>query len=83
MTVRVGERYQHYKGGKYTVIAIGFLESDPSSVYVVYRSEYASSDMPAGTVWIRPLTEFEESVHVDGRTQKRFMKVRRTSARGK
>lgn len=75
MNVGVGERYKHYKGGEYTIIAIGRLESDPHVECVVYRAEYATHDMPKGTVWIRPRAQFEETILVEDVPTCRFSKI--------
>jgi hypothetical protein len=72
MKTIVGKRYRHYKGGEYTVIAVGHREEDPSKLSVVYRSEYDDPEYPIGTVWIRPLESFEEVISVKGEEVSRF-----------
>lgn len=52
--VRAGQRWRHYKGGVYTVIAVGLVEAtlDPMVVY-------AGHD---GIVWVRTLFVWLEEV---------------------
>ena len=55
-----GEHYQHYKGGRYEVLAVGRLSELRSEIMVVYRS------LERGHVWIRPLGMWGEYVeHAD------------------
>ncbi len=75
MNIEIGKQYKHYKGGTYTVVAIGRLESDPKKLCVIYRSEYDSIDFPKGTVWIRPHDDFEGSVVINGVTKERFSEI--------
>lgn len=49
--------YRHRKGCLYEVIAIGRSSNDCHQKIVVYKS-LEDSDFPAGTIWVRPLTEF-------------------------
>lgn len=50
--VRVGQRWRHFKGGEYDVVAVALLEAslDPAVVYVGHD----------GVVWIRALHVFLE-----------------------
>ncbi|HUA13465.1 MAG TPA: DUF1653 domain-containing protein [Candidatus Sulfotelmatobacter sp.] len=62
------EKFQHYKGGKYEIVATGFLE-DNEAPCVVYRSlEY-------GTVWVRTAKNFLEDIEYDGTKQPRFKRI--------
>lgn len=70
-----GKRYRHYKGGEYTVLAIGRMETAPEEEYVVYRMEYDAPDYPPGTVWLRPRSVFEERIVVDGEEIDRFIEL--------
>lgn len=72
MKAIVGKRYRHYKGGEYTVIAVGHREENPSKLLVVYRSEYEDLEYPRGTVWIRPLESFEEVISLGDKEVSRF-----------
>lgn len=70
-----GKRYRHYKGGEYTVVGLAHTEAQPEEVCVVYRMEYDTPDFKAGTLWIRPVRQFAESVTLDGVTRERFKLV--------
>jgi hypothetical protein len=72
MKAEIGKRYKHYKGGEYTVLHIGRLESNPEEEYVVYRMEYDTPDYPRGTVWLRERKNFEERVLIEGNSVERF-----------
>jgi hypothetical protein len=67
--VAVGERYKHYRGLLYTVIAIGLDEKtlEPS---VVYKAEYGEK-----LTWIRPLSDWLKEVEWEGKTVPRFTKI--------
>lgn len=45
-----GELYDHFKGGRYRVIAVGHLSESRDQEMVVYAS------LEKGTTWIRPLS---------------------------
>ena len=51
-----GERYRHYKGGEYEVIAVGRLSEQRDQIVVVYRS------LERGHTWVRPLGMWSEYV---------------------
>lgn len=72
MKAEIGKRYKHYKGGEYTVLHVGRLESNPSEEYVVYRMEYDTPDFPKGTVWLRARSNFEGTVVIEGESVPRF-----------
>lgn len=67
-SVRVGDVYSHYKHPErhYKIIALAFLESS-EEMCVVYKSLYEPHFS-----WIRPLSNFLESVMVDGKSIPRF-----------
>lgn len=46
---RQGEHYEHYRGGRYEVLAVGRLSEARDQLVVVYRS------LERGHVWVRPL----------------------------
>lgn len=46
-----GQRYRHWKGGTYKIIALGFEEATGSAI-VAYRSD------ATGVIWTRPLSNF-------------------------
>lgn len=65
--------YAHYKGGLYSVYGVavksGTEDEEPAFV-VVYRPRYGHRFLT-----IRPLAEFMETITVDGKEEKRFLKV--------
>lgn len=60
--------YQHYKGGLYTVLCVG-RHSETEEWLVTYRAE------ADGTVWMRPLTMWAETLRHDGAIVPRFAPV--------
>jgi hypothetical protein len=60
-----GQIFQHYKGGKYEIVATGFLE-DSEAPCVVYRS------LLKNIVWVRTAKNFLENVEHEGKMQPRF-----------
>lgn len=56
--VEVGQIYRHYKGGLYTVVAVG-LKEDTLEPMVAYHSN------AKGTTWVRTLANFREKVELD------------------
>ena len=69
MTVKSGERYRHFKGNEYEVVAVG-KHSETEEELVVYRALYGMGD-----VWIRPLKMFTDTVVRDGNELPRFQKI--------
>ncbi len=68
--VNLGDIYHHYKHPEryYQIITLGFIESN-EEISVVYQSLYA----PYFT-WIRPLSNFTQTVESNGQTVHRFQK---------
>lgn len=60
-----GSIYRHYKGGRYEIIATGFME-DSESPCVVYRS------LEKEIVWVRTAKNFLETIEYEGRQVRRF-----------
>lgn len=60
--------YRHYKGGIYEVVCEARLESDPSIIMIVYKSE-------DGLIWTRPKEIFFEFVEHEGKTVQRFIPI--------
>ena len=63
-----GQIFQHYKGGKYEIVATGFLE-DSEAPCIVYRS------LLKNIVWVRTAKNFLENVEYNGSEQPRFKPV--------
>jgi hypothetical protein len=67
LTVNVGEVYEHFKGGRYRVLAIARSQTDNPDDHVVYQS------LSDGSVWVRPVPEWSRPVRWDdGETRPRF-----------
>jgi len=58
--------YKHHKGGLYEVLEIA-KHSETQEEYVVYKTLYGDF-----SVWIRPLTMFDETIEKEGISVKRF-----------
>lgn len=65
--------YKHYSSDekKYEVIGIA-NHSETLEKMVVYRALYKSKSFWEDSLWIRPLSMFQETVRVDGETVPRF-----------
>ena len=59
-------KYRHFKGNEYEVVGIA-KNSETLEETVVYRALYGE-----GTVWVRPLTMFLETVIREGQRMPRF-----------
>ena len=59
-------RYRHYKGNEYEMIGIA-NHSETLEKMVVYRALYGE-----GELWVRPLSMWQESVMVNGKSVLRF-----------
>ncbi|WP_020468731.1 DUF1653 domain-containing protein [Zavarzinella formosa] len=62
-------KYRHFKGRDYEVLGTA-RHSETYEAMVVYRPLYEESGW-----WVRPLSMFEETVEVDGKTVPRFFKL--------
>lgn len=62
--------YQHFKGKRYEVIDIA-RHSETLEMMVVYKALY-KGEFPEGSLWVRPLSMFQEMVSVDGKQVPRF-----------
>lgn len=62
-----GSKFRHYKGGEYEVLA-NALEEATLHHLVVYRA-------PKGTVWTRPIDDWNAIVDVDGVATRRFTPI--------
>ena len=73
LMVEVGERYRHFKGKEYEIVAVARNCDNSNQEVVVYRALYDSADFGFGQVWVRGLEDFEgDKVFEDGRRVKRF-----------
>jgi hypothetical protein len=74
MIIEEGQRYKHYKGNTYTIIAVAH-HSETGEKMVVYRGEYNDPEFGDQPVWVRPYTLFIEEVTIDGKVIPRFSSV--------
>lgn len=67
----VGRTFQHYKGGTYYVVSVSMNEEtlEPLVNYIGFQS---SREFPAGTMWTRKLSVWNESVVHNGKFVPRF-----------
>ncbi len=65
MQVKPG-RYRHFKGNEYMVIAVA-KHSETTEPMVVYKALYGSEEF-----WVRPLSNWIETVIKDGVVYNRF-----------
>ena len=66
--------YEHFKGKQYEVVGTA-RHSETLEVMVVYKALY-KGDFPEGSLWVRPLAMFKETVTVNGRQAPRFRLVK-------
>jgi hypothetical protein len=66
-----GQLFEHYKGGRYEIVATGFLE-DSEAPCVIYRS------LEKNIVWVRTAKNFFEDVEYEGETRPRFRLIKNT-----
>lgn len=66
MDVKSGQKYRHYKGHEYQVLAIAKHSEDLSEMVI-----YQDLSNPK-KVWARPRVMFEENVTKEGETFPRF-----------
>jgi hypothetical protein len=72
--VVIGQRYRHYKGKEYTVLALAY-HSETLEELVVYQAEYDTKDFGSRPIWVRPKKMFEGQININGSTQERFSKL--------
>ena len=67
--IKVGEKYRHFKGNEYEIVAIE-KDSETLAPKVVYKALYGENQ-----VWVRDLSMFEEIIERDSKKIKRFEKI--------
>ena len=69
-TVTAGETYEHFKGGRYRVLAVARSQTDNPGDHVVYQS------LGDESVWVRPVSEWWKLVRwPDGVFWPRFRRL--------
>jgi hypothetical protein len=71
MELKAGQRYKHYKGNVYIIVALG-RHSETGEELVVYQGQYDDPEFGPNPVWIRPRDLFSEHVLVNGKMVLRF-----------
>ena len=66
-----GTRFRHYKGGEYVVVGAAILESTLAPAVLYRPAEGSGSEF----CWVRPLSNWDSWVEVDGRRVRRFQKL--------
>lgn len=67
-TVKPGQRFKHYKGNEYEVLAVG-KHTETEEELVIYRADEGSQ------VWVRPQRNFFEEVEWQGKRVPRFVEI--------
>lgn len=70
LPVKAGQKYRHFKGGEYEVVAIAIKE-DTLETLVIYRS------LRKGYIWARTFENWNETVTRNNRQMKRFRRIKR------
>lgn len=68
----IGGIYQHYKGMNYRLLSLA-KHSETLEWLVVYECLY---DNPSASIWVRPLSMFNETVEINGEVILRFKYLR-------
>lgn len=63
-------KYRHFKGNEYEVIGLA-KHSETLELMVLYRPLYGE-----GGLWVRPVAMWNEEISRDGKTFKRFEKIK-------
>ena len=62
--------YEHFRGKRYEVLDVA-RHSETLEPMVVYKALY-KGEFPEGSLWVRPLSMFQENVPLDGKLVPRF-----------
>ena len=70
MSIQLHEKYKHFKGNEYEIIALA-KHSETLEDIVVYKALYGE-----GQIWVRPLSMFLDTKTLEDGTQvQRFTKI--------
>ena len=81
---KTGEKYLHFKGGEYEIIAV-CRDCDNGAERVVAYKQLYRSETPKGTIWVRSLEdflgekEFDKDIEINGKVYKAGQRVKRFS----
>jgi len=70
--IKVGQIWQHYKGGQYKIIALAKYEDNLVDC-VVYEAQHEN---PTYKNWIRTKENFLEKINYDGKEIQRFALIK-------
>lgn len=70
--IQIGKIYKHYKGKCYRILHVGH-DTTNLLEHVVYEALYTDPVYGKNHIWIRPLSEFFESVEYGGAKHTRFI----------
>ena len=68
-------KWKHYKGGEYEVLGVG-IHSENLEEMVIYKSLKDNHGYQKGTIWIRPIKEWNEKIDFEGKKIKRFVLIK-------
>jgi hypothetical protein len=71
--VRPGDLIEHFKGGKYVIVARSRSSDNPNDILITYLS------MKDGQMWTRREVEFADNIIRDGYRGPRFKKIGETT----
>ncbi len=71
MSAEIGRKYQHFKGGIYTVLLIA-AHADTKEPFVVYSKDDAVQ------IFVRPLVDWEKPVTISGNLVPRFARIEKS-----
>jgi len=69
-SIEIGSVYEHYKGLRYKILAIG-RHSETLEELAVYQAMYGEND-----VWVRPLAMFLENINEGSQPRFKLIKTR-------
>lgn len=78
-----GEKYKHFKGWEYEIVAVARDCEEPEKLHVIYKSLVPHGGFPEGTIWRRDLEDFngekkfKEDAEYNGKEYKKGDKVKR------
>lgn len=67
----VNKTYQHYKGGIYRILFVGY-HTETLEKFVVYQAVHVENDPELCPIWIRPYDMFFEKITVNEKEILRF-----------
>lgn len=73
--IEKGQRYRHFKGKEYVVIAVA-RDSETTEEVVVYQAQYDSPEFGPNQIWVRPLNDFCGKKEIDGKEVDRFSLIK-------